>query len=76
MAFVENYPDKTLKLFRKAINDYTDKNTGRDTYEYVNRLLRLMCKIGGGDKIVAEMVGSYRVVYKNRRAMMEVLGRL
>ncbi|GHS85044.1 hypothetical protein FACS1894201_04320 [Bacteroidia bacterium] len=75
-AFVENYPDKTLKLFRDAIDDYTEKNIGRDTYEYVNRLLRLMCKIGGGDKIVAEMVGNYRVIYKNRRAMMEVLGRL
>jgi hypothetical protein len=30
----------------------------------------------GGDKAAADMLARYRAVYKNRRAMVEILGKL
>jgi len=32
-----------------------------------------MKKIKGGEAVVNEMVAQYRIIYKTRRAMMEVL---
>jgi hypothetical protein len=71
-AFVALYPEKTLELFKKTI-DKNAKNTGRGNYEYVFKLLKLMKKIENGDKTVSEMVARYRIEYKNRRLMLEIL---
>jgi hypothetical protein len=35
-----------------------------------------MIKIEGGEAIVADMVDQYKIRYKNRKAMMEILNRL
>jgi hypothetical protein len=35
-----------------------------------------MVKIEGGNKVVREMITQYRVLYKNRKAMMEILNRV
>jgi hypothetical protein len=75
-AFVHEFPEKTLILFRQAVDNYAGKNLGRDKYEYVNRLLRQMKKIPDGEKVVSEMIANYKIVYKNRRAMLEILGKL
>ncbi|GHT73989.1 hypothetical protein AGMMS50262_06090 [Bacteroidia bacterium] len=75
-AFANEFPEKTLILFRKAVDKYAEKKLGRDKYEYINQLLRLMKKIPKGEKLVSEMVAQYKTVYKNRRAMMEILGKL
>jgi hypothetical protein len=74
-ALVASYPEKTLELFRKVVDEYA-KRTGRNNYEYVIKLLRLMQKIENGDKTVSEMVARYRIEYKTRRLMMEILGNL
>jgi hypothetical protein len=71
-AFVDLYPEKTLELFKKAIDDYA-ANVGRNYYEHTAKLLEQMLKIKNGKKMVSEMVANYRVKYKNRRVMMEVL---
>jgi hypothetical protein len=72
MTFVDMYPEKTLELFKKTIDDYA-ANVGRNHYEHIAKLLKQMCKIKNGKKTVAEMVANYRVKYKNRRVMLEVL---
>jgi hypothetical protein len=72
-AFAAQHPEKTLDIFRKAVDSYAAKNLGREHYEYVVTLLKQMQRIKNGDKTVAEMVSRYRVEYKNRRAMMEIL---
>jgi uncharacterized Zn finger protein len=71
-AFVDLYPEKTLELFKKTIDEYA-VNVGRDYYEHIARLLEQMCKIKNGRKTVSEMVSNYRIKHKNRRVMMEVL---
>ncbi|MDR1022729.1 MAG: SWIM zinc finger family protein [Prevotellaceae bacterium] len=74
-AFAAQYPEKTLDIFRKAVDCYAEKNLGREHYEYIVRLLKQMRRIKNGDKTVAEMISRYRVEYKNRRAMMEILNK-
>lgn len=75
-AFAAAYPEKTLELFRKAVDEYAEKNIGRSHYEYVVALLRKIRKIKNGDKTAASMVSRYRTEYKNRRAMIEILSKL
>lgn len=70
------FPERILLQFKRSLNDYLDKNVGRNHYEYANDILKKMRKIDGGSKEVALMVQNYRVIYKNRRAMMEILNKL
>ena len=74
-VFVSEYPEKTLELFRRGLVFYAENNLGRYHYEYIASLLRKMSKINGGKKAVSELVAGFRAKYKNRRAMMEILGK-
>jgi hypothetical protein len=67
------FPERLLALFRTAIDAYTERNTGRRSYEDVIRWLKIMTKIKGGGAVAADMVSQYRIQYKNRRAMREML---
>lgn len=74
--FESNYPGKTLEFFSKSLTSYAANNTGRKHYEYINSVLKKMSVIKGGKKAVSELVESFIVQYKNRKAMMEVLKEL
>jgi hypothetical protein len=71
--FAAAFPEKTLALFRKAIDHYAEQNTGRSSYERIAALFDKMKKIPRGGAVVNDMKGQYKITYKNRRAMMEVL---
>jgi len=73
--FLTNYPEKTLSMFRLSIDKYAAINTGRDHYEYIVKLLKKMEMIKGGNLVVREMISQYRLLYKNRRAMMEIINK-
>jgi GTP1/Obg family GTP-binding protein len=73
--FVDLYPEKTLELFQKAVDD-SAKNLGRSNYEYIARLLKKMREIKNEDVIVREMLSRYRIEYKKCTAMMEILKNL
>jgi hypothetical protein len=34
-----------------------------------------MVKISGGNELVKEMISQYRILYKNRKAMMEIMNK-
>ena len=67
-----SFPEETLSLFRKAIDQYAEKNTGRNYYEHIVDLMKKMINIKGGKKVVYDMINQYKTQYKNRRAMMEI----
>jgi hypothetical protein len=71
--FAAAFPEKTLALFRKAIDHYAEQNTGRSCYGRIAALFNMMKKISGGDALVNDMKAQYKITYKNRPAMMEVL---
>jgi hypothetical protein len=72
-VFAHNYPEKTLEMFEKALIQYANNNTGRSYYERILSLLKKMSRIKGGKKATSDLVAEFRLHYKNRRAMMEVL---
>jgi hypothetical protein len=71
--FAAAFPEKTLVLFRKAVDDYARNNTGRSCYAHIVEVFDKMKKIPGGDTITADMKAAYLLKYKNRRAMREIL---
>jgi hypothetical protein len=71
--FVEKHPEKTLKMFRKAVDSYAETNVGEKYYVDVSRILKLMRTLPNGSKIVSEMIDNYYIVYKRRSRMMEIL---
>jgi len=74
-SFSADFPEKTLALFRRAIDKYAKNNLGREHYERIAKLFEKMIKIDGGNELVKEMIDEYRILYKNRRAMMEIINR-
>jgi hypothetical protein len=72
-VFASDYPEKTLEMFKEALIRYANNNTGRGYYEQILSLLKKMSKIEGGKKAASDLVADFRLQYKNRRAMMEVL---
>jgi hypothetical protein len=75
-VFAEDFPEKTLSLFRNAVDRYAERSLGRTSYERIAALLRTMTKIPNGGAIVTAMLDEYRIRYKRRRAMVEILGKL
>ncbi|MDR1287132.1 MAG: hypothetical protein LBK08_05950, partial [Treponema sp.] len=73
--FAAAFPEKTLALFRKAVDRYAKSNTGRTCYEHIISVFKKMKKIPGGGAVTTEMKAQYLVTYKNRRAMVEILSR-
>lgn len=68
--------EQTLTMFRRAIDQYAEKNLGRTHYETIARLIKTMKRLKGGKQIIDEMIARYKVIYKNRRAMMEILNQI
>jgi hypothetical protein len=73
--FVSAFSEKTLVMFRRALDSYTEQYTGRTYYEHIVAVFRTMKKIPGGAAVVKDMTERYGAVYKNRPAMMEILNR-
>jgi hypothetical protein len=74
--FSSLFPEKTLAMFRKTIDAYAKNFLGREHYERIVSLFKKMIAIEGGSDVVRDMVNQYKVLYKGRRAMMEVIGRV
>jgi hypothetical protein len=71
--FAAAFPQETLALFRKAVDQYAADNTGRNHYEHIVNVFNKMKKIPGGEALTADMKAQYLIKYKNRRAMVEIL---
>jgi hypothetical protein len=47
ILFVNQFPARTLALFQKLLDWYAEKNIGRNHYEQVSSILKMMQKISG-----------------------------
>jgi len=74
-VFATNFPEKTLEMFKKVLIPYANNNTGRSFYEHILSLLRKMSRIKGGKKAASDLAADFRIHYKNRKAMMEILSK-
>ena len=75
-SFATAYSEKALELFKRVVVSYAEQNVGRSHYEYVVSLLKKMWKIEGGKEVVSELVAAFRIRYKGRKAMLEILQQL
>lgn len=73
-VFAAAFPEKTFELFQKTLDRYAEDNLGRSHYEYILALLKKMSQVKGGKKAATVLIENYKNRYKNRRAMIEVLG--
>jgi len=70
----DEYPEKIVQFYQSAIKTYA-KITGREFYYNTVKYLKNLKKISGGEEKVKELVASFRIQYKNRPAMMEILNK-
>ncbi|GHV45889.1 hypothetical protein FACS1894180_8690 [Bacteroidia bacterium] len=54
--FIAINPEKTLKMWRNAVDFYAEKNVGDRSYEDICCWLKLMRKLNGGDIVVQQMI--------------------
>jgi hypothetical protein len=66
------FPEETLSLFRRATDLHAEK-TGEKNYETLVAALRRMRTIPNGGAVVDEMIAQYRILYKRRRVMLQML---
>ena len=74
-TLIPDFPEKTLELFKKVIVSYAANNVGRTHYEKIHSLLMKISRIKGGKIIASKLVNEFKVQYKNRKAMMEILAK-
>ena len=63
-------------MYRVAVEKEVEYARSRSYYRQLVRDLRAMKRIGGGDKVVDEIIKKWKVQYKNRTAMMDELSKI
>lgn len=74
--FSKIYPNETLDLFCKVMNQYAEQNTGRTHYEFMVRIFKKMALVKGGKEMANRLIAQYKIQYKSRRAMVEVFNQV
>lgn len=69
----DEYAEKILQLFEKEIHKYAAINSGRKHYEYIATIFKAMKKIKNGNITVKKITNEFRITYKRRPAMIEIL---
>jgi len=72
-GFSSHFPEKTLDMFRLAIDKYAQDTTGQKYYEHIADLFKKMTRIKGGKTVVKDMISQYLVLYKRRKNMVEIM---
>ncbi len=72
----KDYPEELLQKYREELNKMAAHTSDRGRYQQLVALLRRMKKITGGSKAVEEIATQWGSKYRNRRAMMDELGKL
>lgn len=71
----DTHSEKLIAIYTFLLNDYAERNLGREHYEFIARVLSCIRKLNGGQAVVKSLVAEFRIKYKRRPAMMEVLGK-
>jgi uncharacterized Zn finger protein len=70
-----DYPKEILSFYAEGLKELA-KNTGRNYYNEIAMYLKKMKKIPGGEDKVKAIIINFQILYKNRKAMMEILGKI
>lgn len=64
-----------VPLYTSLLDEYAEYNLGRVHYELLVKALACLQKLNGGRKTVQQLISTYRMKYRRRPAMMEILNR-
>ena len=71
----DTHSEQLIVIYTSLLNDYAEQNVGRTHYELIVQALLCAKKLNGGQAAVKTLVAEFRIKYKRRPAMMEVLAR-
>ena len=71
----DTHSEQLIAIYTSLLNDYAEQNVGRTHYELIAQALLCAKKLNGGQEAVKKLVAEFRIKYKRRPAMMEVLRR-
>jgi hypothetical protein len=71
--FAAEFPEKTIRLFRVAIDKFAEHSIGKKTHTQIVVWLNMMSDIRGGKEVADEMASEYKVRYKTRKLLCEML---
>ena len=69
----KHYPQQLLQKYADELKEMAGLAADRRRYQEWAAMLRRMLQIEGGQEKVSEIVTEWKVLYKNRPAMMEEL---
>lgn len=72
----KDYPGELLQKYKEEVDKMAMRTGDRSKYRQLVALLCRMKKITGGSKVAEEIAAEWRGKYRNRRAMLDELGRL
>ena len=71
----DTHSEQLIAIYTSLLNDYAEQNVGRTHYELIAQALLCAKKLNGGQEAVERLVAEFRIKYKRRPAMMEILRR-
>ena len=72
----ELYPNDLLKKYEVTVRDMAIRTSDRKRYQELVAILRRMQTYPDSSEVVCKIISDWRVMYKNRRAMMDELNKL
>ena len=69
----DTHSEQLIAMYTSSLNDYAERKMGRRNYEFIAQVLPCIYKLKGGQTAVKNIVAEFRIKYKRRPAMMEVL---
>lgn len=69
----DTHSSQLLSLFADNLRIYAKQNMGRNHYEYIAQVMRVMQELNGGKEAVGRLAEEFRVTYKRRTSMMAEL---
>ena len=69
----DTHSEQLIAMYTSSLNDYAERKMERRNYEFIAQVLPCIHKLKGGQTAVKNIVAEFRIKYKRRPAMMEVL---
>lgn len=71
-----HFPDRLLNAYLKEIRDCAERDMGRTHYQYIVGILTKLTAYPNGQPECQKIINEFKIKYKNRRAMMEEIGKI
>ena len=71
----EKYSERITELYKELLEYEMLRSMGRMDYQRIVKYLKSLCDVESGERVAIELVEKWRGEYKNRRALLDELGK-